>query len=854
MKNSIFLIIFLLIVTILKGQNQFWDEYFLLPSTLEFTSIQQKEPSSIRRSEDGYNFPTTGNYRLLTIFVNIIYDSIYYSYDPNISNIYWPINNIEGINQLDLHSYFNDILDSSTNQPRSGYFTRFMSACSFDSLILISDFTSVEIKASRINQIANAAGYQKIADGVIKYINDKGGLNAVFGHNNIKDYDKLSGITKTTNNKIDYIVFAIRNPSSSLYGFSYGSGYGGVIPDVPLLLSDSQKYYIENSMMIGVGHYNLKYEPYIMVHEFAHALLGPNSFHSSGGNHFGSSYINTFIGFQHGYGLFGGGLRSCNGYERWRLNWKHSTNSIYKISASGINGEINEKFSGTKAYYLRDFFTYGDAIRIKLPYKDSELSSNQYIWFENHQIGKNQLIDIDVFQYSTFPGLTCVPKGKPGIYSYVQVGKDILESTNYTLIYPGNETDNLRMINAEGNYNMTYNGVYNDCAGWGERVEFLYNDENAISGNNDQTEVFNYNINNSTLQKFSDFSYMGSKFKDGSHYNRFPSIGDELDCFNDSSTMNISSNPTPINMVTYYSKYYKPTSTSVYYEKLDDNRDTRKKYLTGLNITMTKSGSNQFGDIFKLDVRWDDYDIKRDINWTGDIVLKEHLNLLSDKQIILEQNLTPNQIYKDSVSNFFAKTTFFTCESNSAFNMKPNSKLILKDKSSLIINSNADFTMENGSLLNVESGSTLQIKTGANFKLIGSAKIVIKSGGYICIESGANINLQDYTSLIVLEEGANYGANPALFPSPSCSSSITKTGNGTIVDYSQDVYIQNETLSVNRYIGGKNIFVGNHVTTSKTFGDVLINNGANIIFDCKEILFDAGFECANGSSYEVKNH
>lgn len=143
---------------------------------------------------------------------------------------------------------------------------------------------------------------------------------------------------------------------------------------------------------------------------------------------------------------------------------------------------------------------------------------------------------------------------------------------------------------------------------------------------------------------------------------------------------------------------------------------------------------------------------------------------------------------------------------------------------------------------------------GANLNLFGSGKIVIKSGGYLCVESGASINLQDYNSLIVLKEGANYGVNPLLLTSSSCSSTITKTGNGAIADFNQDMYIQNLTISTSRYIGGKNIYVGNHVTTNQQTGDVLINNGANVIFDCKSITFDAGFECAGGSTYETISH
>jgi hypothetical protein len=269
---------------------------------------------------------------------------------------------------------------------------------------------------------------------------------------------------------------------------------------------------------------------------------------------------------------------------------------------------------------------------------------------------------------------------------------------------------------------------------------------------------------------------------------------------------------------------------------------------------MTEDGSDNYGKIFKVEIRWDDYDVKQDVNWAGDIVLKEQLSLLQGKTITLEQNKTVNQIDKDPVSNFFAKTTYFTCESNSVFNMAANSSVLLKEKSSLVLNSSSTFTIQDGGTIIVESGSTLKIKTGANLNLIGSAKILVKFGGYICVESGANINLQDYNSIIALEGGAIYGANPYLFTSPSCSEIITKTGSGSIIDYNQDVYIQNTTLNTNRYIGGKNIYVGNHVSTSQTQGDVLINNGANVIFDGSNITFDAGFECAAGSTYEVKNH
>lgn len=59
-------------------------------------------------------------------------------------------------------------------------------------------------------------------------------------------------------------------------------------------------------------------------------------------------------------------------------------------------------------------------------------------------------------------------------------------------------------------------------------------------------------------------------------------------------------------------------------------------------------------------------------------------------------------------------------------------------------------------------------------------------------------------------------------------------------------------ISSNRFIGGRNIYVGNSVTASKPQGDVVIKNGAYVIFDATgEVVFDKGFECEAGSTFEV---
>jgi hypothetical protein len=676
-----------------------------------------------------------------------------------------------------------------------------------------------------------------------------------------------------SNTKIDIVNFLTRNTiylkdmNGNVY-LNYGnvrSGQGysgkGLGPDVGININGvSYKYDFGTYQCIGGGDLTVS-KKNIWGHELAHLFLGGNNFHTSGGNHVGTDETNTFIGIQGGYGLFNGGLISCNGFERWRLGWQFDINNINMISSNNQNSDIISKFTGEQTFTMRDFVTYGDVIRIKLPYKDSENASNQYIWLENHQCGKNG--KFDGYVYNDIK--PCRSVDKAGVYSYYQVGKDIIESTIPKQVYPDNEKDNLRIISAEGNYNVNFLGYTEDClnfCGGSCRPLFEYTTPNSFHGVNPQTEVISPDLSKSTLDYKSTHKYMGSKIKNGIPYNNLPSCGSDLDAFIPTQTgilMDLSSNPAAVNTTTYYSVQYKHqnyiTQTTIWdFYSVDNYRNTKKIYLSGLSIKMIDPDPANTGmKAYTVKVRWDDYDIKQNVNWAGDIVSKEQINLLQGKTISLEQNLTPCQIEKDPVSGVFAPPTRLTCEPNSILTMNEYSKIVLKEKSSIILQSSSSNTIKDGAIIEIQNGSTLQIKSGANLNILGSGKIVVKSGGYICVESGATINLQDYNSLIVLEEGASYGANPLLFTSPSCSSTITKTGNGAIADFNQDVYIQNRTISTSQYFGGKNIYVGNHVTTSQT-GDVIINNNANVIFDCKTTTFDCGFECVVGSTYEVKNH
>ena len=149
-------------------------------------------------------------------------------------------------------------------------------------------------------------------------------------------------------------------------------------------------------------------------------------------------------------GAAGSGLVSCNGYDRWRMHWKHPASPYYIsarnfINTSFVNSDIS-KDDGNKSFTLRDFVTYGDAIRIKLPYKDSTITPNQYIWLEFHNVGNNDKLDF--LQYSNDTS-SCLYQGTPGIYAYYQVGRDILEGDSLQ-VWDRINRDNLRIISNEG--------------------------------------------------------------------------------------------------------------------------------------------------------------------------------------------------------------------------------------------------------------------------------------------------------------------------------------------------------------------------------------------------------------------
>ena len=206
MKKSISKKILPIIIGFLLSTNisaqiyDFYDECY--DSTLtDYTN------SAIFDSREGFKFPTKGTYRMLVVFVNIIYDVTPNADSTVVSNNNWAWepDTIGGINNVPPVGYFNDVWDNEDTSSYNGIYTRFMSECSFDSLVIIGDFTSVGIKQSYIEPTGESFKYQKLFSKTLDFINANG-LQAYYGHNSIHDYDYATTNFLPTRNPLISII------------------------------------------------------------------------------------------------------------------------------------------------------------------------------------------------------------------------------------------------------------------------------------------------------------------------------------------------------------------------------------------------------------------------------------------------------------------------------------------------------------------------------------------------------------------------------------------------------------------------------------------------------------------------
>lgn len=156
----------------------------------------------------------------------------------------------------------------------------------------------------------------------------------------------------------------------------------------------------------------------------------------------------------------------------------------------------------------------------------------------------------------------------------------------------------------------------------------------------------------------------------------------------------------------------------------------------------------------------------------------------------------------------------------------------------------------------VEQGGTLRFRD--SFSLSGAHSVTFDDGAYCCMETGLKLKLDGYHSFVNFVPGYQVGVKSPLLDGGNCAASptttITVTGKGAVNTIDRDVYIQNETLTGDQYIVGKNIQVGYNVALpARTNGAVQINGNANIRFKAGEkVNMTRDVNIETGSTYLTK--
>ena len=776
-------------------------------------------------SWDGNGISPNSKFRALSVFINVIFDVNPNFYDSVPPSQYWGQASVEGVNNQAIPTYLLDFVDTVYDSGNlHGSMTRLYGESSFDSLQITGDFVVVNVKESRIINTYHNFNCTSIGNTAIDIINQNG-LQTLYHHDSIYDYDVFH------NNKVFFAQFMIRNITKDYGGKSQGEGTGSHCTSNKIRIGNNL-YSIDKGSMQCVGSVNIaKNTSDVTFHEFSHSLFGTNDFHTSGGNHRGWGGFMPFFTLQGGYGLMGQAsksLMSCNGYERWRMHWKHSNAPDYITTRDSVNATYLisdiDKEDGNKTFLLRDFVTYGDVVRIKLPYKDSESASNQYIWLENHKVGYNNKWDF--FQYSN--EVDCRPQGKAGIYAYYQVGRHVLSGT-YSDVWYSDERDNLKMITAEGYWDYSVyidtNNKYNlQCVSWEDHSYYHKRESaNPLCGYQDQECQIHPDSTAMTIAISQEYDMWRKKIGMNT-IDSLVGIGDNRDAFSVYSKINMGTNPSTCNTKTYYNNMNKDGLANF---TSQTNRNNQTTYLTGLSIEMIPQANHDF----LVRIRWDDYCINNDARWTGSIALKEKAILTSNHTLLLTQNLTPAKPYRDSISGVFASTTVFRCEENSEFTLQPQSSVFLEQKSKIVLKSGSTFIISNFADVVVGAGCTFEIEPCATLIIQSSGALIIDDSAIFIVHPDAIIKINNIDNIQVpinsnflTGNGISFSSTEQLLEELGIPSNFFINGN--VVWNGEDKVLTQELV-----IGsGSSLTITN---TVHCINDVIINvlSGGKLIVD-----------------------
>jgi hypothetical protein len=541
-------------------------------------------------SRNGYYHSSKGTIRAFVVFAEVTND------DADAGALgSWTAGNMPP----DASSYIDYQYTNASNV--NGFITKYFYEASLGNLILIGDYYPYLVQIPFSSVTGDGRGQ------VIDYLHNLNGSDITTAHgfslNNDFDSWTISseGAPKTNSSDgyIDMLIIVWRSNSKMRLKRDGGHMHNYKWPKT-----------IKNKSGFNCDAHLCSGDPKATFrHEFAHSLLGDNNFHSGGCGAGNGTFISNFGG----YSILSSSYKNldfANGWDRYRLGWKNPSNTYYisarNTSYSEVNADLvyGQSFPGdSNEFILRDFATYGDAIRIKLPYMQT-LDSNakeQWLWIENHQLLSNKI------EYHA---------SKPkGIRINLQVGNESF--TNFK-----SSTNYISPFNSFGNYDFEF--VKDNLKAsfiFPEQIEAYADDgaepitthkaitssdkANPFTGNCILESVAynhidpnikvnpNTGVITKTYQNIHDGEHILPKyieFNGENIYDYYPIFGNEYDIFPIGSKLSISTNPAPVNRLTYGTPLRFGSLNAGY--STPQSYDNRNIYLNGLSIEILEQNLN----------------------------------------------------------------------------------------------------------------------------------------------------------------------------------------------------------------------------------------------------------------------
>lgn len=508
---------------------------------------------------------------------------------------------------------------------------------------------------------------------------------------------------------LDYVVFIYRD------GGATGMGNSGnfKIPGTPYTVTSGQtgiKAYFD-------AEHNWEY----FKHEFSHNLFSCPHYMGANGSDGDKFYLNQ------GWGVMSttcAPFMTANAWEKWWLGWM----DVQEPKTNGI-------------YQIKDLTEGNDAIRIHIP------GTQDYLWIENHQKinhwddklffnGKSTLAPVQV-EY---------PEIAKGLYLYTTA--EPAADRNKPSLSPFNtkHVNLFKMYNGEGNQDYvptgdTIQGDYFPCPVWrkeknnpfagqndfqGIRYDLLKNGNLAfkeIHGNTDGRAGQQYLVN--ALE-------YGGKSSYGMNM-----CGDELDAYDIGDEIGLSGINPVLNYPTYNSK----------------DQKLNPFIINGITIKILSIDND---GTYTLDIRFDDYEIRKSQRWCGNLLLpaaevSSPRILALKKNVILTLDLsgTADRSTPHPLTNTFANPTYLKVEAQNNIRIEKGAKLIVGNYSKLELSGDAYITVESGGELIVNENAELLInpqtrilvKKGGRMTVSPDARFKQLEGSYLGTEKGSKVKL-----------------------------------------------------------------------------------------------------------------